>query len=147
MKKLVLMLIALFFSHAVMAQGVTTKVTNKTKCDVTVTMKCYDLCIVVGTKTMVISAGATSVPMTVTPCGPGNFIIFTVCWNIDPHICQNQPPIPCTSVDGSAPPAPSPCSPGTYTDKIQYCKDCAPLTNGFAQVKYDPIMNELTITP
>jgi len=90
MKKLVLMLIALFFSHAVMAQGVTTKVTNKTKCDVTVTMKCYDLCIVVGTKTMVISAGATSVPMTVTPCGPGNFIIFTVCWNIDPHICQNQ---------------------------------------------------------
>jgi len=150
MKKITLLATCVLLSMQLMAQTQMRKVENKTKCDVTVTMECYDLCALVSSFTQTFFAG-TSGSISVSPCptSSANFIIFRVCWKTPNGICpDNLPPaIPCTRVDGSNPSAPAPCSPGTFTDKIQYCKGCAPNNNGIANVQYDPVTGILSIIP
>ena len=140
MKRIILgAIILLLVNFAAMAQTVR----NETNCPVNVTRECYDICVLVSTNTITVQPGQT-LSFALTPCPyPSNGVIYTVCWRLG-EPCLGQPPVPCTSVDGS-PVAPSPCSPGTYTGAIQFCDRCAP--NGVARVTFDPSTNHLTIEP
>jgi hypothetical protein len=101
-------------------------VRNLAACRIIVTLKCYDLCVLVNSTTFPVNSGQT-VPVSSTFCNSSNFVIATICW--DPTPCPNGT---CTTIDASNPAAPSPCSPGTTTGSI-VCADCG---SGTASVTF-----------
>jgi hypothetical protein len=136
MKKLLLFIAILCFcSTSVFAL----KVINNTKCDIDVTIQCYDLCVLVGTQTQTVPALQSR---SFTNCIVGDFAIAHVCWSSHTP-CQWPPIKQCVTIDASSPAAPAPCSPGTYSGQIIFCNDCT--QNGVANVVYNPTTDEIRV--
>jgi hypothetical protein len=116
-------------------------IANDTKCAIQVTVNCYDNCVLVGSVSVTIPANSSA---PIPACNNGNYRTFTVCW-VNDGKCHWPPPVPCVTVDGSNPPAPPPCSPGTYTGTITSCDVCT--ATGKAAIKFDILTGNLLITP
>lgn len=144
MKKILLGITALLFI-AFHAAGQTPppngNMRNSTKCAVTVTRECYDICVLTNSVTRTLDSGQTTPLSIFGSCPPANTIVYRVCWIAPaPGRCTGTPPVPCVRVNGSNPPAPAPCGAGTFSGTIQYCFDCNPSNppTGVTNVDFNP---------
>ena len=134
-----LLLVMLLLAVSIQCSALGT-IRNNTMCRLDISIRCYDLCVLVNSTSFNLAPGQTYTHPS-NFCNSSNFLVVTVCWN--PGGPCGAGSVPCATIDASNPTAPSPCSPGTFSAPIVACDACI---NGVtSNVTYSTVTDNIVI--